>query len=59
MPIAIIHHSGQVTWGHYQADVLDSKSNQWIRTSDDELPIKISESEITDQGYIYLFKKFS
>ena len=63
MPIAIIHHSGQVmgdvTWGHYQADVLDSKSSQWIRTSDDELPIKISEMELTDQGYIFLFKKIN
>ena len=60
-PIAIIHHSGQVTGsttsGHYQADVLDVSSNKWIRTSDDNLPVVISESNVSDQGYIFLYKK--
>jgi hypothetical protein len=60
-PIAIIHHTGQVTGnttsGHYQADVLDVTSNKWIRTSDDNLPVEILESTITDQGYIILYKK--
>ena len=59
--IAVIHHSGEVvgntTLGHYQTDVLDKKSNHWIRTSDDALPILISRNEITDRGYIFLFKK--
>ena len=44
-PIAIIHHTGQVTGnttsGQYQADLLDVTSNKWI----------------TDQGYIILYKK--
>ena len=60
-PITVIHHSGQVigntTIGHYQADVLDIETNQWIRTSDDELPTIITEHEITNQGYIYLLKR--
>ena len=60
-PIAIIHHTGQVTGnttsGHYQADVLDFTSNKWIRTSDDNLPVEIDEDIITDQGYIFLYKK--
>ena len=60
-PIAIIHHTGQVTGnttsGHYQADVLDFTSNKWIRTSDDNLPVVISETNLTDQGYIFLYKK--
>ena len=63
MPIAIIHHSGNVTGntteGHYQADVLDSHSQQWIRTSDDDLPVKIDMRSVTDQGYIYLYKKIN
>ena len=63
MPIAIIHHSGNVTGntteGHYQADVLDSHSRQWIRTSDDDLPVKIDMRSVTDQGYIYLYKKIN
>ena len=61
MPIAIIHHSGEVidntTRGHYQADVLDKFSNHWIRTSDDAKPERITRRNITDQGYIYLYKK--
>jgi hypothetical protein len=61
MPIAIIHHSGQVfgntTRGHYQAYVLDNLTNQWNRTSDDEPPTQIERRDITDQGYIYLYKK--
>ena len=60
-PIAVIHHSGQVanntTHGHYRADVLDKKSNQWIRTSDEDNPVKISREEITEADYIFLYKK--
>ena len=60
-PIAVIHHTGQVTEnttsGHYQADVLDSSSGKWIRTSDDAFPVEISETNISDQGYIFLYKK--
>ena len=57
--ISIIHHSGQVTGntttGHYQADVLDREFNKWVRTSDNEAPIRIDHA--TDEGYIYLYKK--
>ena len=60
-PIAVIHHRGEVigntTRGHYRADVLDSSSNQWFRTSDDEPPKNISQSGVTNQGYIFLYKK--
>ena len=60
-PIAVIHHSGDVinntTRGHYQADVLDKESGHWVRTSDDEPPSIISKEEITEEGYIYLYKK--
>ena len=61
-PIAVIHHSGEVigntTRGHYQADVLDKSSGHWFRTSDDELPQKINQEGVTDQGYIFLYMKF-
>ena len=60
-PISIIYHTGQVTGnttsGHYQADVLDEASHKWIRTSDDNHPMEISEAKLTDQGYIFLYKK--
>ena len=58
-PIAVIYHSGNVvgkdTRGHYMADVLDFKTNQWIRTSDDDTPKAVLQP--SNQGYIYLFKK--
>ena len=60
-PISVIHHMGEVfndtTRGHYQADILDKRLNQWVRTSDEEAPGIILESEITDQGYIFLYKR--
>ena len=62
-PIAVIHHSGEVinntSRGHYQADVLDKVSADWVRTSDDEPPSYISKEEISKEGYIYLYKKIS
>ena len=60
-PIAVISHVGEVinntTRGHYKADILDKLSDQWFRTSDDEAPEKIAREEITDKGYIFLYKK--
>ena len=60
-PIAVIHHNGgvinNITQGHYQADILDKKSDKWIRTSDDEDPVIISKDNITKAGYIFLYKK--
>ena len=46
---------GDDTFGHYRTDVLDVKTNQWFRTSDEDEPIPISK--VTSQGYIYLFKR--
>ena len=58
-PLAVIHHSGEVvnnsTQGHYQADVVDVESGQWIQTSDNEAPLRINEA--SDQGYVYMYKK--
>ena len=50
--IAIIYHTGQVTGnmtsGHYQADVLDVASHKRIRTSEDNHPMEISEARLND-----------
>ena len=57
-PISVIHHRGHVsgkdTRGHYMADVQDVRTNQWFRTSDDQLPTAITS--ITANGYIFLLK---
>ena len=59
-PLAVIFHIGDVegkeTYGHYKADVLNMDGN-WFRTSDQMMPQKIQENEVSDQGYIYLYKK--
>ena len=55
----MIRHIGEVinnsTQGHYQADVLDAESKCWIRTSDNEAPLRISQA--SDEGYVYMYKK--
>ena len=62
-PITIIHHSGEViddnTMGHYQADVHDKLSQQWFRTSNNQPPVEIARDDVTDKGYIFLYKKIS
>ena len=60
-PIAVIHHAGEViqntTRGHYQADVLQKQTNKWYRTSDEEAPVEIEERDLTQKGYIFLYKR--
>ena len=59
-PIAVIFHIGDVqgkeAYGHFKADVRNVDGN-WYRTSDDMMPQKIKEKEVSDQGYIFLYKK--
>ena len=59
-PLAVIFHIGDVegkeTYGHYKADVRNQDGN-WYRTSDQMMPQKIREAEVSDQGYIYLYQK--
>ena len=58
-PVAVIHHIGHIigneTRGHFMSDLLDVRTNQWIRTSDDADPKLLSEP--TDKGYIFLLKR--
>ena len=60
-PIAIIHHTGEVlyntTVGHYLTDVHEKLTNKWFRTSDDQPPIEIKETELTEMGYIFLYQR--
>ena len=59
-PIAVIFHIGGVqentAFGHYKADVQNIDGN-WFRTSDSDMPRRISERSVTDQGYIFLYKR--
>ena len=59
-PLAVIFHIGDVhgsdVSGHYKADVQNIDGN-WFRTSDNEIPRRISQRNVSDQGYIFLFKR--
>ena len=59
-PIAVIHHTGIVTQGndtcgHYRADVRSPVTDEWFRTSDDQVPYKVSSP--SDRCYITIYKK--
>jgi hypothetical protein len=59
--IAVIHRTGPLlvntTNGHYQADVRNSIGDSWMRTSDERKDQRISHDRLTDQGYIFLYRK--
>ena len=59
-PIAVIHHTGNVTQGndtqgHYRADVRSPVTDEWFQTSDDKVPLKVPSPH--DQCYITIYKK--
>ena len=45
------------TRGHYQADVLQKTTNKWFRTSDDQAPVEIGRKDLTERGYVFMYKK--
>ena len=62
--LSIIHHVGNVvgidtTRGHYYADVKNVDDGIWYRTSDSNEPIDLTNKGLTDNGYIFLFKKIA
>ena len=62
--LCITHHMGSVigssdTSGHYCADVRNYNDGKWYRTSDSNQPLDVTKNGLTDNGYIFLFKKIS
>ena len=60
--IAVIEYHGQVSAsgtsaGHYTCDVKDNLSSSWFRTNDDRDPFPIDVSDVTQNGYVVLFKR--
>ena len=60
--ISVIEHKGRLSstgdsGGHYVCDVKDKTSNRWFRTNDDCIPIKIRTSDVSQNGYVVLFKR--
>ena len=49
---------GQETYGHFKADVRNL-NDKWYSTSDDMMPEEILEEDVTDQRYIFLYRKIN
>ena len=45
--------------GHYICDIKDNSSNKWFKTDDGTNPVQINTSEVSKNGYVVLYKKFS
>ena len=43
--------------GHYTCDVKESVTNMWYRTNDNSDPIHIRVSDVTQNGYVVLYKR--
>ena len=60
--ISVIEHMGGLSstgesGGHYICDVKDKASNRWFRTNDDRTPVQIRTSDVSENGYVVLFKR--
>ena len=48
--------SGQ-SGGHYTCDVKAKDLRSWFRTNDDCTPVPLSVSEVSQKGYVILYKR--
>ena len=61
-PTAVIEFRGSLrstgeSQGHYICDLKDKMSNLWFRTNDNCDPIPISNEDVSQYGYVVLFKR--
>ena len=59
-PIAVIQHQGSIniqgqSSGHYTADIKNGQ--QWFRTSDNDIPVAITPSQVSKTGYIIILAR--
>ena len=43
--------------GHYLCDIKNKVSNKWFRTNDNSDPIPIRSFDVSQYGYVILFKR--
>ena len=60
--VSIIEYVGSLSrtgqsHGHYICDVKEKKSKIWFRTNDDQYPIQLPLSEVSQNGYVVLYKR--
>ena len=47
------------SYGHYICDIKEKTSSLWFRTNDNQHPVEISTSNVSKNGYVYLYKRIS
>ena len=60
--ISVIEFKGSITntggsQGHYLCDIRDKTTKKWFRTNDNTDPIQIRTSDVSQYGYVILFKR--
>ena len=60
--IAVIEYMGRLSQtgesdGHYICDIKESISNKWFRTNDNYTPIPIRTPDVSQNGYVILFRR--
>ena len=63
-PICVVQHQGGLrgdgeSYGHYTADVKEQRSGKWYRSSDNAVPVPINPSEVSQRGYVFLYRNKS
>ena len=43
--------------GHYTCDIKENVSNMWFKTNDDKIPKQIRDSDVTQFGYVVMYKR--
>ena len=60
--ISVIEYSGRLSptgesEGHYLCDIKENISNIWFKTNDDSDPVPIRTSDVSQYGYVVLYKR--
>ena len=63
-PLAVIEYRGHLnkagdSQGHYICDVKCNSNNQWYRTNDNCKPKKLDMNEVSQYGYVFLYKRLN
>ena len=60
--VSVIEFQGSInnrggSHGHYLCDIKDKITKKWFRTNDNSDPIQIRTCDVSQYGYIVLFKR--
>ena len=60
--VAVIEFQGSVSssghsQGHYICDIKERSTQQWFRTNDNNDPVSIEVDDVSQMGYVILYRK--